>query len=87
MEQGIKKAAREQPIKTTDTTSRTLYEHNGRVFKNEPYVHKGVTYFPIGTGGGLQTIYAEEGATCWAHWHGEDQLHQNINTRRNQNSQ
>ena len=53
----------EQPIKTTVTKSQTLYEHNGRVFKNEPYVHKGVTYFPIGSGGGLQTIYAEAGAT------------------------
>ena len=87
MEQPIKKAAMEQPIRTTDTKSQTLHEHNGRVFKNEPYVHKGVTYFSIGTGGGLQTIYAEEGATCWANRHGKDQLHQIINTLRNQNSQ
>ena len=41
MEQRIKKAAREQPIKTTGTNSQTLYEHNGRVFKHEPYAHKG----------------------------------------------
>ena len=39
--------------------AQTLYEHNGRVFKNEPYVHKGATYFAIGTGGGLQTVYVE----------------------------
>ena len=87
MQQPIKKAAMEQPINTTDTKSQTLYEHNGRVFKNEPYVHKGATYFAIGTGGGLQTVYVEEGSTCWAHWHGKDQLHQIINTLRNHNSQ
>ena len=41
MEQPINKAAMEQPIKTTDKKNKTLYEHNGRVFKNEPYVHNG----------------------------------------------
>ena len=85
MEQRVKKPAMEQPIKFV--RAQTLYEHNGRVFKNEPYVHKGATYFAIGTGGGLQTVYVEEGSTCWAHWHGKDQLHQSINTLRNQNSQ
>ena len=85
MAQRVKKPGMEQPIKPV--RAQTLYEHNGRVFKNEPYVHKGVTCFSIGTGGGLQAIYAEEGATCWAHWHGKDQLHQIINTLRNQNSQ
>ena len=45
MEQPIKKAAVEQPIKTTDMTSQTSYEHNGRGFKNELYVHTGVSFF------------------------------------------
>ena len=85
MAQRVKKPDMQQPIKPV--RAQTLYEHNGRVFKNEPYVHKGATYFTIGTGGGLQTVYVEEGSTCWAHWHGNDQLHQIINTLRNQNSQ
>ena len=85
MAQRVKKPAMEEPIKPV--RAQTLYEHNGRVFKNEPYVHKGATYFAIGTGGGLQTVYVVEGSTCWAHWHGKDQLHQSINTLRNQNSQ
>ena len=65
MAQRVKKPAMEEPIKPV--RAQTLYEHNGRVFKNEPYVHKGATYFAIGTGGGLQTVYVEEGSTCWAH--------------------
>ena len=58
MEHPIKKAAMEQPIKFV--RSQTSYAHNGRVFNNEPYVHKGATYFVIGTGGGIQTVYVEE---------------------------
>ena len=85
MAQRVKKLGMEQPIKLV--RAQTLYEHNGRVFKNEPYAHKGATYFAIGTGGGLQKVYVEEGSTCWAHWHGKDQPHQSINTLRNQTSQ
>ena len=85
MAQRVKKPGMEQPIKPV--RAQTLYEHNGRVFKNEPYVHKGATYFAIGTGGGLQTVYVEEGSTCWVHWHGKDQLPHSINTLRNENSQ
>ena len=59
MAQRVKKPGMEQPIKPV--RAQTLYEHNGRVFKNEPYAHKGATYFAIGTGGGLQTVYVEEG--------------------------
>ena len=62
MAQRVKKPGMEQPIKPV--RAQPLYEHNGRVFKYEPYVPKGTTYFAIGIGGGLQTIYAEEGATC-----------------------
>ena len=39
MAQRVKKPAMEQPIKLV--RAQTLYEHNGRVFKNEPYVHNG----------------------------------------------
>ena len=49
MAQRVKKPGVEQPIKPV---------------QNDPYVHKGATYFAIGTGGGLQTVYVEEGSTC-----------------------
>ena len=44
MAQRVKKPAMEEPIKPV--RAQTLYEHNGRVFKHEPYVHKGGSLLP-----------------------------------------
>ena len=46
--------------------------HNGVEFSSEPYPWKGKMFFAVSTGGGLESIFVEEGSTVWAHYEKED---------------
>ena len=46
--------------------------HNGVEFSSEPYPWKGNMFFAVSTGGGLESIFVEEGSTVWAHYEKED---------------
>ena len=45
---------------------------NGVEFSSEPYPWKGNMFFVVSTGGGLESIFVEEGSTVWAHYEKED---------------
>ena len=49
--------------------------HNGVEFSSEPYPWKGkMFFFAVSTGGGLESIFVEEGSTVWAHYEKEDYM-------------
>ena len=48
------------------------WTHNGVEFSSEPYPWKKKMFFAINTGGGMESIYVEEGSHVWAHYEKED---------------
>ena len=48
------------------------WTHNGVEFSSEPYPWKKKLFFAINTGGGMESIYVEEGSHVWAHYEKED---------------
>ena len=48
------------------------WTHNGVEFSSEPYEWKKKLFFAINTGGGMESIYVEEGSHVWAHYEKED---------------
>ena len=46
--------------------------HNTVEFSSEPYPWKKKMFFAINTGGGMESIYVEEGSHVWAHYEKED---------------
>ena len=56
----------------TAATRKRTWTHNGIEFTSEPYEWKGKMFFAVNTGGGLESIFVEEGSTVWAHYEKED---------------
>ena len=56
----------------TAATRKRTWTHNGIEFTSEPYEWKGKMFFAVNTGGGLESIFVEEGSTVWAHYEKDD---------------
>ena len=56
----------------TAAKRKRTWTHNGVEFSSEPYPWKKKMFFAINTGGGMESLYVEEGSHVWAHYEKED---------------